>query len=139
MLGITLRLMLVLCLVLGGIGNAMAAVAIQGTVAGSAEAVMAMSRIVPPSTRACDHPDGVPAVVAAPVEIPSQPASHLDDCDEGCCVQDACSCPCVQMAQAALRHQEVLPAPPGRALVFAALPLGDAAPIPLELMRPPIG
>lgn len=137
MLRITLRLLLVLSLVLGGIGNAMAAVDMRGTLAGSADAALGVSHGALPLPSACDHSDGEPVGVTSPGE--TRPASDLADCDEGCCAQLACSCTCVQIVQAALRDLAVLPMPTGSPLVFAVMPWGNVAPVPLEPMRPPIG
>ncbi len=136
---IALRLLLAFCLVLNGIGTAMAAVAMPAMMGGSAHALMATADAALLPATACDHTEGDVAAIAAPVDQPPPSNQHPADCNLDCCAQGACSCPCVQLAQAALPDMAVSSAPPGLARERGALPLGHATPVLLSLIRPPIG
>lgn len=135
---VAMRLFLALCLVLNGIGNAMAAAAMPATLGGPAHAAIVLVD-AKPSASACDHV----ADAAAPAgELPMPPApraTQFADCDQDCCGKGACSCPCMQLAQADLLDMPVLPAVSSRAQRAAVLSLGHPAPVPFNFIRPPIG
>ena len=133
-----LRLLLTLCLILNGLGNAMAAAAMPVMGAGSANATMSMLPAEPQSASPCDHGAGGGAIPAAPLASAASPAIHPADCGQDCCTQGACSCACMHLAQAALLDTPVLPVYTGRARTAAAFPPGHATPVLLQLIRPPI-
>jgi len=136
---IALRLLLAFCLILNGVGTAMAAIAMPAMDGGSAHASMAMPVSEPLPASACDHVDGESAAAATPVDHAAASSLHPADCALDCCAQGSCGCPCVQLAQAALHDMLVSSAPPARAREVAALDLGHATPLLLNLIRPPIG
>ena len=151
MVRIALRLLLAVCLVLNGIGTAMAAVSMPGMVGGASHALMVMpisggasptNMVMPDSdpqaATTCEHVELIAVAEAASFDTaPSK--SHTADCDLDCCAQGACSCPCVQLAQAGLPAFQLSTAPSGRSRGVAALDLGHATPLLLNLIRPPIG
>ena len=139
MLRSALRLLLAVCLVLNGIGNAMAAVAMPAMAGGASHALLAMPDSDPQSADACDDAERPAVAKAASLHHPAPSTAHPADCDLDCCAQGACSCPCVQLAQAALPDLHVSSAPPGCARGVATLDLGHATPLLLSLIRPPIG
>lgn len=137
---ITLRLLLALCLLLNGIGNAMAAIAMPAMSASSHDAMMVMTDAEAQSEKAaCGHAHSAPTA-SAPVTPPtSPPASHPADCDKDCCARGACTCPCMHVVQGALLDMAfVAPLPRGTSLV-AVLAMGHSTPVLLNLNRPPIG
>ena len=138
---VAVRLFLALCLVLNGIGNAMAAVAMPAMLHGSAHAAMSMPQASPQPASACDahHAPDDGATRSAPVEIPPSATQHPGACDKDCCAQGSCSCPCMQIGQAALLDIPVLTAVPGSAAMADTLPVGHPTPNLLNLIRPPIG
>src|SRR3990167_2453987 len=99
---LALRLLLAVCLILNGMGNAMAAVAIPFMAAMPHEAVLVTTGVeARPSTAPCGHDESAAtAVEQAPTSAP--PAGHPADCDKDCCAKGRCACPCVNMAQAAI-------------------------------------
>lgn len=135
---IALRLLLAFCLVLNGIGTAVAAVSMPAMVGGASHASMAMPDPDPPPAHAYDHAEHFPAAKALS-DDPHAPSSvHPSDCDQDCCAQGTCSCPCVQLAQAALPILNVSSALPGRARGVTTLYLGHPTPLLLSPIRPPI-
>ena len=135
---IVLRLLLALCLILNGIGNAAAAGAMPAISGMSDDAVMQMTDSQNQSVHAeCGQAESGPTV--ADLTPPSPPAGHPADCGKDCCELGTCTCPCMHLAQAALL--EMASGPPaarGRTLV-AVLALGHSTPVSLNLNRPPIG
>jgi len=136
---IALRLLLAFCLILNGIGTAMAAIAMPALDVGSSHASMAMPDSESLPAAACHHVDGDSVAKAMPVDHPAPSSLHPAHCDLDCCAQGSCGCPCVQLAQAALHDILVSSAPPARAREVASLDLGHATPLLLNLIRPPIG
>ena len=133
-----LRLLLTLCLILNGLGNAMAASAVPVMGAGSANATMSMPTADPQSAVPCDHGARGEVIQAAPLASATSPAIHPADCGQDCCKQGACSCACMHLVQAALLDAPLLPVRPGSARTAAAFPPGHATPVLLQLIRPPI-
>ena len=133
-----LRLLLALCLILNGLGNAMAAAAMPVMGAGSANATMSTLPAELQSAIPCDHGARGEATPAALLASATSPAMHPADCGQECCAQGACSCACMHLAQAALLDTPVLPVYTGRARMAAAFPPGHATPVLLHLIRPPI-
>lgn len=136
---IAVRLLLALCLVLNGIGNAMAVAAMPAMHVGLSDAAGVEASAEPQVVSACDHGAGV----AAPVEelsiAATSPANHAGDCDEECCAKGACSCPCMQVVQATLLDTPAHPAASGRTPTAGSLSLGHPVPVPFNFIRPPIG
>lgn len=138
---IALRLLLALCLVLNGVGNAMAASAMPAMHAGSHDTAALKATVADPqSASACDHDAGSDAALGEELPTPAaSPATHSDNCDQDCCAEGACSCPCMQLVQATLLAPPALPAVSDRTQMVAGLSLGHPAPAPLSFIRPPIG
>lgn len=136
---IAVRLLLVLCLILNGIGNAMAAVAMPSMTSMSDDAVLAIMDPGAPATGdACGHAQKAPMATADPAP-PSSPAGHPADCAKDCCAQGACNCPCMHLGQAALLELTMVAPSIGGTTVVTALALGHSTPALLDLIRPPIG
>ena len=133
-----LRLLLALCLILNGLGNAMAAAAMPVMGAGSANATMSMLPAEPQSASPCDHGAGDKVMPAAPLASAASPAIHPADCGQECCTQGACSCACMHLAQAALLGIPMLPVSHGLTRMAVEFPTGHATPVLLQLIRPPI-
>lgn len=132
-----LRLLLALCLILNGIGNAMAAVARPAMSGTSHNAVLVMTNAEAQSgTAGCGHAESAQA--AADSAAPSSPANHPADCAKDCCEHGACTCPCIHIAQAALPEMKMPESPSGRTRMVPVLTLGHSTPAPLNLIRPPI-
>ena len=134
-----LRLLLAFCLILNGIGNAMAAVSMPAMLDGPAHVAMSMAEASPQLASACDHATDNGASRSAPVELPPSATQHPADCDKDCCAQGSCTCPCMQIGQAALLDLSVLTAVPGGATMATTLPVGHATPALLNLIRPSPG
>ena len=134
-----LRLLLALCLILNGMGNAMAAVAMPFMSAMPHEALLVtISADALPGTAPCGHDESAaPAVEQAPPSAP--PAGHPADCDKDCCAKGTCACPCVNVAQAAILDGLVPASSPSRTRMVAFVALGHSSQVPLNLIRPPIG
>ena len=133
-----LRLLLALCLILNGLGNAIAAAAMPVMGAGSANATMSIHTAEPQSASPCDHGAGDKVMPAAPLASAASPAIHPADCGQDCCTQGVCSCACMHLAQAVLLGIPMLPVSPGLARMAAAWSPGHATPVLLQLIRPPI-
>ena len=133
---VAIRLLLALCLVLNGIGSAMAAAAMPALAGGSQHAVVPTAE-AQPSAGACDHgadaksPAGEPPAASATVTTAA--------CNQDCCAQGVCDCPCMQFAHAALLDIPGLSADPGPIRMTGEVPVGHATPALLNLIRPPIG
>lgn len=135
------HLLLVLCLVLNGIGSAIAAAAMpstMGAMSAPMDAQLDTSEAGPPSEGGCDHGD---MSRSRPAEaVPAAPAApHPADCGDDCCLHVPCDCPCMQGAYAALPDVAVVPAFQGRAAIAPVFPRGHAAPFLHGAIRPPIG
>lgn len=138
---IALRLLLALCLILNGIGNA-------GAI-GSMPAMSALPGMsddsVPQMTGSQNqsvHADCGQAergATVADLAPPSPPAGHTADCGKDYCAHGTCTCPCMHLAQAVLLEMASLPPSPRGMTLVATLALGHSTPVPLELIRPPIG
>lgn len=93
---IVLRLFLALCLVLTGIGNAVAAAAMPVRAGTAHHAIPAPAHDTAQAAGACVHGTGEAAATLLPVP----PANHPHDCAGACCAQGACNCPCMHLAHA---------------------------------------
>lgn len=137
-----MRLLLVLCLILNGIGNAMAAAAMPAMMGDMSQHVgMAMDAPAgdPQSASACDQADPGTMPAAPPLDQSPSKATHPADCDQDCCSQGACKCPCMQWAHAALLDVPAVPTVQGRTDVASLFPADHAAPLLHNVIRPPIG
>ena len=136
---LAIRLLLVLCLILNGMGNAMAAVAMPFMAAIPHEArLVTTDAEALPGTASCGHDESAAtAVEQAPPSTP--PAGHPADCDKDCCAKGTCACPCVNVAQAAILDGVMLASSSSRTRPVAFVVLGHSSQVPLNLIRPPIG
>lgn len=136
---LAIRLLLVLCLILNGMGNAMAAVAMPFMAAMPHEALLVTTDAEAlPGTASCGHDESAATVVEQ--DPPAGPAAgHPADCDKDCCARGTCACPCVNVAQAAIRDGVMLASSSSRTRPVAFVALGHSSQVPLNLIRPPIG
>ncbi len=138
---IALRLLLALCLILNGIGNAAAigSVPVMSALPGmSDDSVPQMTGSQNQSVHA-DCGQAEHGATVADLAPPSPPADHPADCGKDCCAHGTCACPCMHLAQAVLLEMASLPPSPRGMTLVATLALGHSTPVPLELIRPPIG
>ncbi|WP_147652670.1 CopL family metal-binding regulatory protein [Vulcaniibacterium gelatinicum] len=136
---IALRLLLSLCLVLNGVGTALAGVHVP-MFHEAPEAAMLPAT----ATRAELPCHGYQAAqAAAPSDVASIPSGRMaaepeSPVGDDCCAPGSCQCACIHLAQAMLPP----PAPAATVLVPARstrpLPPGRAAPPLPHLIRPPI-
>lgn len=131
------RLLLAFCLVLNGIRNAVAAVGMPASMAGTHHATM--TEADPQTAEACLHGEGDTVAMEQPIKQAAPSAAHPADCGEHCCDQGTCNCLCMQLAQAALLSVPVVSLLPGQIRMSAVFPLGHATPSLLHPIRPPIG
>lgn len=136
---LAIRLLLVLCLILNGMGNAMAAVAMPFMAAMPHEALLVTTDAEAlPGTASCGHDESAATVVEQ--DPPAGPAAgHPADCDKDCCAKGTCACACVNLAQAAILDVVMPAASPSRTRMGAFVALGHSSQVPLNLIRPPIG
>lgn len=135
---VALRLLLALCLILNGIGNA-AAIGFMPAMPGMSDDPVPQMTDSQNQSGHADCGQAERGATVADMAPPSPPAGHPADCGKDCCAQGTCTCPCMHLGQAALLGMaSVLPSLGGRTLV-APLALGHSTPVPLELIRPPIG
>lgn len=139
---VAVRLFLVACLVLNGIGNAMAAAAMPATTTAMSQYMGTQVQVDAaeaelPSAGACDHADA--PVTPLDGGTSTSEAPHPAGCGEDCCFQGACHCPCMQGAHVALLDVPAVPAFPGRTEIASVYPAGHAAPLLHIAIRPPIG
>ena len=136
---VALRLLLAVCLILTGMGNAMAAVAMPFMSALPHQARLVTTDVEAlPDTAPCGHDKSAATVVEqAPTSTP--PAGHPADCDKDCCAKGTCACACVNLAQAAILDVVMPAASPSRTRMGAFVALGHSSQVPLNLIRPPIG
>jgi len=130
--------LLVVFLILNGVGNAVAGVAIP-SMDGKSHAVMDLHHAPQPVASACGQDEGETLGIAAHVLSAEALISHPADCDQDCCAQGACGCPCVQLAQAMLFAVPVLSVQHEHIRLAAFFPVGHAMPALLHPIRPPIG
>lgn len=138
-----MRLLLSLCLILNGVGTAMASVHAPMFHEGSPTA--AAPTMATDAGQPCHEQPHAGATVAqapavhpaghAPADVPGEPASP----DTDCCQSGTCVCTCMHVA-----HAMLPPLPPAAAAAVHArssrpLPPGHAAPALPHLIRPPIG
>lgn len=135
---LVLRLLLMVSLFFNGIGNAVAAVAMPAMMDGGSHALMALHDPEPPVASACEPAEGDIAAIA--LSHPAAPSeTHPADCEQDCCDQGDCRCPCMQLAQATLLDVPVVSTQLGHSRLAVFFPAGHATPALLHPIRPPIG
>ena len=136
---VALRLLLAVCLILNGMGNAMAAVAMPFMSALPHQARLVTTDVEAlPDTAPCGHDKSAATVVEQ--DPPAGPAAgHPADCDKDCCARGTCACPCVNVAQAAILDGVMLASSSSRTRPVAFVALGHSSQVTLNLIRPPIG
>jgi hypothetical protein len=136
---LALRLLLAVCLIINGMGNAMAAVAMPFMADMPHEAVLVTTGVEAlPGTAPCGHDESA-ATAAEQGPTSTPPAGHPADCEKDCCAKGTCACACVNLAQAATLDVVMPASSPSRTRMGAFVALGHSSQVPLNLIRPPIG